>query len=52
MDAIPDTIFRCLSDGTFVDYKPAKDVESLVPPDVFIGKKLQEVFPPEWLSSS
>ena len=47
LNAIPDMIFRCLDDGTFINYKPAKDIEPLVPPDVFIGRKMQEVLPHE-----
>jgi two-component system NtrC family sensor kinase len=47
LNAIPDMIFRCHADGTFLDFKPAKDITTIVPPSVFIGKKVQEVLPPE-----
>ena len=47
LNAIPDMMFRCKSDGTFVDFKPAKDIKTLVPPSEFIGEKVQSVLPPE-----
>jgi PAS domain S-box-containing protein len=46
LDAIPDMMFRCRSDGTFVDFKPAKDLRTLVPENIFIGKKAQDILPP------
>jgi PAS domain S-box-containing protein len=47
LNAIPDMIFRCHADGTYIDFKPAKDIKTIVPPSVFIGKKVQEVLPPQ-----
>lgn len=47
LNAIPDMMFRCKSDGTFVDFKPAKDIKTLVPLSEFIGKKVQSVLPIE-----
>jgi PAS domain S-box-containing protein len=47
LNAIPDMIFRCRADGTYVDFKPAKNLKTFVPPSVFLGKKVQEVLPPE-----
>ncbi|HEY9743068.1 MAG TPA: PAS domain S-box protein [Coleofasciculaceae cyanobacterium] len=46
LNGTPDMMFRCRADGTFVDFKPAKDMKTLVPPSVFIGKKVQEILPP------
>ena len=45
LNAIPDMIFRCRADGTFVDFKPAKDLQMLVPENIFIGKKAQDILP-------
>ncbi|HEY9728072.1 MAG TPA: PAS domain S-box protein, partial [Chroococcales cyanobacterium] len=47
LDAIPDMIFRCRADGTYVDFKPAKGIKTIMPPSMFIGKKVQDVLPPE-----
>ncbi len=45
LNAIPDMIFRCRADGTLVDFKPAKDLQTLVPENIFIGKKAQDILP-------
>jgi PAS domain S-box-containing protein len=45
LNAIPDMIFRCRADGTFVDFKPAKDIQTLVPENIFIGQKAQDILP-------
>ncbi|MEG4341875.1 PAS domain S-box protein [Microcoleus sp. A003_D6] len=46
LNAIPDMMFRCRGDGTFVDFKPAKDFRSIVPENnIFIGKKAQDILP-------
>ncbi|MCS6793833.1 MAG: PAS domain S-box protein [Oscillatoriaceae bacterium SKYG93] len=47
LDAIPDMMFRCSADGTYIDFKPAKGIKPLIPPSLFIGKKITEVLPPE-----
>jgi PAS domain S-box-containing protein len=47
LNAIPDMIFRCRADGTYVGFKPSPDIKTTVPPSVFIGKKVHEVLPPE-----
>jgi two-component system sensor histidine kinase/response regulator len=46
LNAIPDMIFRCRADGTFVDFKPAKDFENILPQKALIGKKAQDILPP------
>ena len=45
LNAIPDMIFRCHADGTFVDFKPAKDFENILQSNRVIGKKAQDIFP-------
>lgn len=44
LQAIPDLIFQIKDDGTFLNYKGARE-ELYVPPEQFIGKKVQEVLP-------
>ena len=39
-------MFRLSRDGLFLDYKSAKDVTLYVPPEVFLGKWVDEVLPP------
>ncbi len=46
LNAIPDMIFRCRADGTLVDFKAAKDLQTLVPANIFIGQKAQDILPP------
>ncbi|MEG4572046.1 PAS domain S-box protein [Microcoleus sp. N3A4] len=45
LNAIPDMIFRCLPDGTFVDFKPAKDFDNILREKTVIGKKAQDILP-------
>jgi PAS domain S-box-containing protein len=45
LDAIPDMVFRCHVDGTYLEFKPAKDLKPFVPPSKFLGKKIQEILP-------
>lgn len=47
LSAIPDLMFRIRADGTFVDFKDAGDFGVPIPPEVFIGKNVIEVMPPE-----
>lgn len=47
LDAIPDMMFQIHRDGTYLDFKPAKDLTPVVPPEMFLGKNLQEVLPSE-----
>lgn len=45
LDAIPDVMYRIGRDGAFLDYKaPASDPQAL-PPEQFLGRTVQEVFP-------
>ena len=45
LNAIPDMIFRCRADGTFVDFKPAKDFDNILPRKTVIGQKAQDILP-------
>ncbi len=47
LGAIPDMMFRCSADGTYLDFKPAEGMETLVPASFFIGKKPTNVLPPD-----
>ena len=46
-DIIPDIMFRVDSEGVFLDYIAAEDDKLYVPPEVFIGKNIKDVLPPE-----
>jgi PAS domain S-box-containing protein len=48
LDVIPDLMFQISEDGTFLDYKAAAVDELALPPDAFLGKKVQEVMPPRF----
>ncbi|MBC8232104.1 PAS domain-containing protein, partial [bacterium] len=45
LEAIPDLMFRISQNGTFLDFWPAQNMNLIVPPDKFLGKKVSEVFP-------
>jgi len=45
LDAIPDLVFRCSGDGTFLDYKPSHTFPTWVPPEEFLGKTIRAVLP-------
>ncbi len=47
INAMPDLLFRISGDGTYVNYKASKDYDLLLPPAEFLGKKVDEVMPPE-----
>ncbi len=47
LNAFPDLIMRLHRDGTYLDIKPAKDVNPVAPPSELLGKKVSEVLPPE-----
>ncbi|MBI2942020.1 MAG: PAS domain-containing protein [Chloroflexi bacterium] len=44
--AIPDLYFRLDSQGTILDYKAGRPADLYVPPEVFLGKRMQDVLPP------
>jgi PAS domain S-box-containing protein len=45
LQAIPDMMFRMDGDGTFLDFKPARDIQPLIPSTEFLGKRVQDVMP-------
>ena len=44
--AFPDLYFRLDSDGKILDYNAGHASYLYVPPDVFLGKRMQDVLPP------
>lgn len=46
LNAIPDSIFRISSGGTFVNYKAAKNNKLPLPDNELLGKTLYQVLPP------
>ena len=50
LNAIPDLMFLQSHDGTFLDYHAREPDMLLVPPQQFLGKKMQEVLPPQLAS--
>ena len=47
VNAIPDMMFRNRRDGTYLDYKGDTDIKLYLPPEVFMGRKVSEVLPPD-----
>jgi PAS domain S-box-containing protein len=47
LSAIPDLIFRISKDGTYLDFKAARDFDTFLPAEEFLGKKIDEVLPIE-----
>lgn len=45
--AFPDLYFIVRLDGTILEYKTSQDKDLYVPPNEFLGKRLQEVLPPD-----
>ena len=45
--ANPDLYFRTAADGTILDYKAGKTEDLYVPPEQFLGKRMQDVLPPD-----
>jgi PAS domain S-box-containing protein len=46
LSAIPDLMFLQTAGGVFLDYHSRDPGKLLVPPDQFLGKGIEEVFPP------
>jgi PAS domain S-box-containing protein len=44
--AFPDLFFRMAADGTVLDYKANNTSDLYLPPASFLGKRMQEVLPP------
>lgn len=47
IDALPDMVFRTRADGTIFDFVPGIRATPYVSPAEFLGKKVQDVLPPE-----
>jgi PAS domain S-box-containing protein len=47
LNAIPDLIFQFSQDGTYLDVKAEKDSDLLLPASQLLGKKINQVMPPE-----
>ena len=47
LNAIPDLMFLLSRDGIFLDYHATDHDLLLAPPEYFLGKKMEEVLPPE-----
>jgi len=47
LEAIPDELFVLDKEGVFRDFVPAKGFETLVPPEQFLGRRIEDVLPPE-----
>jgi PAS domain S-box-containing protein len=45
--SLPDMMFRLSADGTYLEFIPGKDIEPLVPPQEFLGKRIVDVMPAE-----
>jgi len=46
LNALPDMMFLQSRDGVYLDYHASRPELLLVPPEQFIGKRMQEVLPP------
>lgn len=51
LNAIPDLLFRISSDGTIRDYHAPDVSELFLPPEKFVGKKLQDILPAHVISA-
>ena len=52
LKAIPDLIFAINRDGVFIDYHNPVDKKTFIAPGKFVGKKMNEVLPPELAEES
>ena len=48
--AMPDLMFVCNKDGTYLDYYARDRADLYVPPERFLGKTIRDVMPPELAS--
>lgn len=47
LEAIPSLLFCVSASGVFLNYKPSRSEELYAPPELFLGKRVDEVLPPE-----
>ncbi|MBI5524965.1 MAG: PAS domain S-box protein [Deltaproteobacteria bacterium] len=45
--ALPDLYFRMDADGTILDHKAGRAEDLYLPPEEFLGKRMQDVLPPD-----
>ncbi|MBB3169625.1 bifunctional diguanylate cyclase/phosphodiesterase [Simiduia aestuariiviva] len=43
--SLPDLFFRLASDGTILDYRAQQSADLYMPPEQFLGKRMQEILP-------
>ncbi|HFD40666.1 MAG TPA: GAF domain-containing protein [Anaerolineae bacterium] len=48
LNALPDLMFVQSLDGAYLDYHAPEPLELYLPPEQFLGRKPQDVFPPEF----
>ncbi len=47
LNALPDLIFRIARDGTYLDFIAGHHSELYLPPEQFLGRRIDEVMPPD-----
>ncbi|HEY9207559.1 MAG TPA: EAL domain-containing protein [Acidovorax sp.] len=47
LNAIPDLLFEVGLDGQIHHYRAARSAQLLAPPEMFLGRKMEEILPPE-----
>ncbi len=52
IDAIPDGLFLFDREGTFLEYEPAGEFETVVPPEQFLGRNIREILPEDVASQA
>ncbi|MDQ7006678.1 MAG: ATP-binding protein [Acidobacteriota bacterium] len=46
LENLPDLVFWLEPGGTIVDYKASREIPTYVPPETFLGRRMQEILPP------
>ena len=44
LEVIPDAFFLLNREGYFLKFIPAKNFQSYVPPEIFLGKNIRDIF--------
>jgi PAS domain S-box-containing protein len=52
LDAIPDMMFLIAEDGTFLDYNVQETSPFYLPPQSFLGKKMQDLLPDDMVTQA
>lgn len=47
LDALPDDLFELDAEGRFVDYHARRADDLVIPPEQFLGKRMEDVLPPD-----